>query len=149
MENQWTFVSMFVDQTIDNQYAMRYYLDLPNHSNNVIFQSRNNGPCYQLGPLTISTWGGKDPYHDPSGCYIQYLRMYWDWVADSEEKMQNLALMELDGMLLHFGLFSLFGIGILYLFYFASNQLISNNQTFKVDSMTNAGEKSIIGFKGN
>ena len=78
---------MFVDQTIDNQYAMRYYLDLPNHSNNVIFQSRNNGPCYQLGPLTISTWGGKDPYHDPSGCYIQYLRMCWDCVADSEEKM--------------------------------------------------------------
>ena len=97
MENQWTFVSMFVDQTIDNQYAMRYYLDLPNHSNNVIFQSRNNGPCYQLGPLTISTWGGKDPYHDPSGCYIQYLRMCWDCVADSEEKMQNLALMEPDG----------------------------------------------------
>ena len=92
-----------MDQTTDTQYAMRYYLDLPNKPNNVIFRSRNNGPCYQLGPSTVITWGGKDTQYYQSVCYLQYLRIYWDWLADSEEKMRNLALMEPDGMLYMLG----------------------------------------------
>ena len=140
---------MFVDQTIDTQYAMRHYLDQPSHSNNVIFQSRNNGPCYQLGPSTVVTWGGKDPHGYQSACYLQYLRIYWDYVADSEDKMRNLALMEPGGMFLHSEPFSLFGIGKLYRFYFVSDQLINNNQTFTVDRRTNAGEITTVGFKGN
>ena len=141
---------MFVDQTIDSQYAMKYYLDQSSHSNIVIFRSRNNsGSCYELSPSTVVTWGGKDLHNYQSACYLQYLRIYWDWVADSEDKMRNLALMEPDGMFLHLEPFSLFGIGKLYRFYFASAQFISSNQTFKVDSRTNAGEISMIGFKGN
>ena len=31
-------------------------------------------------------------------CDMKYLRIYWDWIADSEDKMRNLAMMDSNGI---------------------------------------------------
>ncbi len=38
-------------------------------------------------------WGGTDPFYLSCNCYLQYVRLYLDWVADSKDKMIDLALM--------------------------------------------------------
>ncbi len=95
------FISTFTDQSVNLQYGVRYYLDQTSDSNNTIFQTRSDGPCYQLDTSTIVTWGGKDPYLNSSLSWIQYVRVYLGWVADSADKMTSLALMDPDGILKH------------------------------------------------
>ena len=36
-------------------------------------------------------------YSSSSLAFLQYVRMHWDWVADSPDKMINLALMDTSG----------------------------------------------------
>lgn len=88
---------MFVDQTADKQFGFRYYLDLDGRSDRVIYNTRTIGQTTDLGPSSKVTWGGKDIYYDASTCYLQYLRIYWDYLADSQNHMINLAIMDTDG----------------------------------------------------
>ena len=77
---------------------MRYYLDQNTNSANVIFQERTfNAPGYSLLGSATVYWGG-DPNMQRCHCDLQYLRIYWDWIADSEDKMRNLAMMDSNGI---------------------------------------------------
>ncbi len=75
------------------QYGMRYYLDQSSYTAYPTFQQRNFGPVYQLSPSAMVSWGGTDTTYSSCNCYLQYVRVYLDWVADSQDKMIDLALM--------------------------------------------------------
>ena len=132
---------------------MRYYLDQTSKTNNVIFKQRVNGTAYQLLPSATVFWGGKDPFYQYCNCWMQYVRIYLDWVADSADKIMNLALMNPDGKYtfekIKQCLLSKFYEGILYVFYFASDSSANNNQTFIADIITGTSETRTIGYKGN
>ena len=101
---QWTFISIFTDGVGNMNYGMRYYLNQTTYSQNAIFGSRSKGPSYQLLSTTKVYLGG-DPYFSTCRCYLQYVRMYWNYVADSEDKMINLAMMDARGIFIdHFSM---------------------------------------------
>ena len=91
---QWTFISHFTDQTTNTQYGFRYFLDQTTKTRKVKFQQRNSGTCYQLKPSAKVFWGGSDGYYGYCNCWMQYVRVHIDWVADSENKMLSLAFMD-------------------------------------------------------
>ena len=72
---------------------MLYYIDQSSYTAYFVFRPRNDGLLYQLSPSALVTWGGKDPFYSSCSCYLQYVRMYLDWVADSQDKMIDIALM--------------------------------------------------------
>ena len=76
---------------------MRYYLGQTSHTNETTFKEWQNGRYYQLMPSAKVTWGGSDGFHSFCNCWMQYVRLYLDWVADSEDKMISLALMNPNG----------------------------------------------------
>ena len=78
-------------------FGARYYLDQASYSENLIFQSRTVNPSYQLSG-TARVYLGGDHYFDPCLCYLQYVRIYWEYVADSRDKMINLAMMNSGGI---------------------------------------------------
>lgn len=88
---------MFVNQINNNQFGFRYYLDFDSKSVNAIFDKRNTPQTTTLDSSAKITWGGKDPEFYPSTCYLQYFRVYWDYLANTQDKMINLALMDTDG----------------------------------------------------
>ena len=58
------------------------------------FQTRIDGAPYALSSSTIITWGGSETNsNSPCECYIRYMRVYLDWLADSSDAMINLALL--------------------------------------------------------
>ena len=75
----------------------RYYLNEATYSENVIFQSRNVGPSHQLTGASKVYLGG-DRFYNSCLCHLQYVRMYWNYVADSQDKMINFAMMNADGI---------------------------------------------------
>lgn len=128
---------------MDKQYGIRYHLNALDSTTPMIFQQRNNGPCYQIGQSTLVTWGGKDSIYNSCHYEMQYLRIYLDWTVDSKEKMINLALMDTKGKLNS----NIFEKATLYQFYFASDPQTNNNQTFIVNTLTNTSETNVIGLK--
>ena len=146
--NQWTFLSFFTDQTTNKQFGFRYYLTT---TAQITFRQQTvGGTIYQLNPSATIFWGGKDNYYGNCYCYIQYVRMYWDYLADTQDKLINLALMSPDSksmMLLYFALIILL-IGHLYIFNFASDPQTNNNQTFPITSISNTSQSETIGYKG-
>ena len=95
--NQWMFISVFVNLQTNTQHGIRYYLNQASHSDNVIYQSRNSTASYKVSNTTHVFWGGDGKYDD-CNCYLQYVRVYLDWVADSRDQLINLALMDDDGI---------------------------------------------------
>lgn len=83
------------------QYGTRYYLNQATYSQNVIFGQRSASSSYQLSGTT-KVFLGDDPYYSPCLCYLQYVRIYWDYVADSQDKMVNLAMMNTEGISLDY-----------------------------------------------
>ena len=79
------------------QYGTRYYLNQAPSSQKVIFQSREISSAYQLSGTTKVFVGG-DPYYHTTRGYLQYVRVYWDYVADSQSKMINLARMDINSL---------------------------------------------------
>lgn len=79
---------------------MKYYFDQISNMPFVLFQERNKGPLCQVGPSTEISWGGKDSdsSYEDCICWIQYVRLYLDWTADSADKMISLALMNSNGI---------------------------------------------------
>ena len=146
--NQWIFLSFFTDQTTNKQFGFRYYLTT---TAQITFRQQTvGGTIYQLNPSATIFWGGKDNYYGNCYCYIQYVRMYWDYLADTQDKLINLALMSPDSksmMLLYFALIILL-IGHLYIFNFASDPQTNNNQTFPITSISNTSQSETIGYKG-
>ena len=51
---------------------------------------------YQVSGTTKVFLGGAR-YFSTCRCYLQYARIYWDYVADSKDKMINLAMMNSGG----------------------------------------------------
>lgn len=96
------FMSIFIDVATNTQSGIRYYLDQTSKTSNVIFQKRNTGTLRSLSPSAVVYWGGKDPFLDYCNCWMQYVRVYWDYLADTEEKLINLALMNPSGTILIF-----------------------------------------------
>ena len=136
------------------QYGARYYLNETTYSQNVILQSRIGGSSQNLTGTTKVFMGG-DPFYATCHCYLQHLRVYWDYLADSQDKMINLAMIGTEGISLYtffmrgHSLFLLsFDKATLYQFYFISDPQTNNNQTFIVNSLTNTGDIEKIGFKG-
>ena len=116
--NQWIFISFFADQTSNQQFGFRYYLLPSTTSAQITYNSRTVSGTYQLIPSAKIFWGGKDNYYGNCYCYQQYVRLYWDYLADTEDKMINLALMSPDSilmMLLYFALIILLNRSSLYL----------------------------------
>ena len=75
---------------------MRYYLNQTTFCANVIFRSREAMSSYQLSGATKVYLGG-DAYYKSCHCYLQYVRIYWDYLADSQDNIINLAMMDADG----------------------------------------------------
>ena len=94
--DQWVFISIFVDGIGKNQFGTRYYLNQTTFSENVIFGSQSVSSFYQISAATKVFLGG-DRYFSTCRCYLQYARIYWDYVADSQDKMINLAMMDAHG----------------------------------------------------
>lgn len=94
--DQWVFISVFVNPLTSTQHGIRYYLNETSHSESVIYQSRNTSASYKVSSTTHVFWGG-DGRYSTCNCYLQYLRVYLNWVADSQDQLINLALMDADG----------------------------------------------------
>ena len=77
---------------------MRYYLNQETYSQNVIFGNRSVNATYQLLGSTKVYLGGDPILLSNCGCSLQYARMYWNYVADSRDKMINLAMMDNEGI---------------------------------------------------
>lgn len=99
--NQWIFISFFVDKAAYRQIGFRYYL-LPSSNSVQITYKQQTMPSspYQLKPSATIFWGGRDNYEMNCYCYVQFVRLYWDYLADTQEKMINLALMSPDSILI-------------------------------------------------
>ena len=84
-------------------YRHKYSLSQSGYSIDQIYQTRVVSTGYSISGSTTIAWGGDvvDPsnYATYSFAYLQYVRMYWGWVADSQDKMINLALMDTGGKL--------------------------------------------------
>ena len=103
--NQWIFISYFADHTTNQQFGFRYYLLPSTTSGQVTYKSRTVDGTYQLNLSATICWGGKVNPYGNCHCYIQYVRLYWDYLADTQDKLINLALMSPDSksmMLLYF-----------------------------------------------
>ena len=98
MLNHWTFLSLFVDQTSNVLYGMKYRLDSTTSRSMNMFRQRNTGTSYQAIPSANVFWGGSDNVLSQCSCWLQFVRIYWDYLADSEDKMINLALMNSDSI---------------------------------------------------
>ena len=145
---QWTFLSFFTDTNSGTQFALKYYIEPGSNSVNKIYQTRVVSP-YQLNPTTGAIVWGKDDWHDLCGCVLQHIRLYRDFLADSEDKIINLALMNSEGIFRRKSLRLIPMLsGIIYRFYFASDYRVNNNQTFIVSKLTNISETMTVGFKG-
>jgi len=95
--NQWIFISYFADQTTNQHFGFRYYLS--SLSVTIKYDSLTLAGTYQLLPSAKIFWGGKDNVLGNCYCYQQYVRLYWDYLADTEDKMINLASMSPDSIL--------------------------------------------------
>ena len=98
IQNQWMFVSAFVNYDTNSHFGIRYYLDSVNRKENVVYKSRSVGTCHWLLSSTRVYWGG-DGFYNHCFCDLQYLRLYWNYLADSQEKMMNLAMMDTNGII--------------------------------------------------
>ena len=144
--DQWTFISIFVDTTNGNQYGIRYYLDPSSYSQNIIYQIRTQDPGWLISSSTYVSWGG-DNYYNICYCYLQYIRLYLNWIVGLQEEMINLALMDdSTGNFKRKCSSSYFFDVALFRFYFASDASVNSNQTFIVDSILDSLDDSLIGL---
>ena len=97
--DRWTFVSFFADAIQGQQFGLKYFIETGPTPVNSIYQTRPALP-YQLSPAGAILWGGRDGYYASCGCVLQYVRLYWDYLADSEDKMINLAVMNSESIFL-------------------------------------------------
>ena len=72
---------------------MRYHLNEETFSESMIFESSSVSSSYQISGTTKVYMGGDHTY-SPCLCYLQYLRIYLDYVADSKDNRINLAMMD-------------------------------------------------------
>ena len=91
------FVSVFVDYDTSSHFGIRYYLDTGVRKENVVYKSRSVGTCHEILGTTTVFWGG-DGLYNHCFCDMQYLRLYWNYLADSQEKLISLAMMDTNGI---------------------------------------------------
>ena len=90
--NQWVFVVLTTSTISQKQNGFRY--TLPSTSTRkAIFNTRSpTGSFYDLnigGKIFI----GGDDYYTPANAWLQYVRVYLNYIPNSEDEMLNLAIM--------------------------------------------------------
>lgn len=93
---QWVFISMFVDGAENKHFGFRYYVDQMSNSDIVIFQTVSVGTSYPLALSAVVYWGGHNYNYNHCACWMQYVRIHLDWVADTEAKMLSLSKFSTD-----------------------------------------------------
>ena len=90
---EWVFVSAAIDNTLNTEYGYRYNTNTGGSiEGQFASQIPSSGTVYTITPSTVVFWGG-----DSSGaycnCVIQYVRVYIDYAANTQDQMLNLAIM--------------------------------------------------------
>lgn len=93
----WTFYLFQINQTSNTRYGFRYSF----HGENSVV-THNNTESVLPSELTLSAinpnlkiYYGSDLFHTTGcGCTFQYLRMYLNYVAQSQDALYHLAMMD-------------------------------------------------------
>ena len=90
--NVWVFLSLSIDNALNTQYGFRNVYNGGVETQKYASNVPSSGSLYSISPTTSIYWGG-DTSNKICNCAIQYVRLYIDYAASSQDEMKNLALM--------------------------------------------------------
>ena len=131
------------------QNGFRY--TLPSTSaQTVVFSTR--GPIGAFYDMAINgtVYIGGDFTYSASNAWMQYVRLYLNYVPNSEDEMINLATMSTGKHFILGEFISLLSCfkGILYIAHFSSLPSVNNNQTVVVDYAQETTQGTLTAYKG-